>query len=121
MCLRCKARPDYGTNLNLNRKVLDSIKWRSTSALVLAVAVGCGLGPGRLFFHVGADGDPRKDAHPLQDHPAVFRREGRHGALEGVFDLLLCGSISSVQFSWSFSFPIVAAASVGAAHENRLS
>ena len=26
MCQRGKARPDYGTNLNLNRKVLDFIK-----------------------------------------------------------------------------------------------
>ena len=34
----CKARPDYGTNLNLNRKVFDFIKSGGPSPTVVSTA-----------------------------------------------------------------------------------
>ena len=77
--MRCPWTPPFPSHLFLDPK-------RKPSTLLLAVAVGCGIGSCRLLLHVGADGDAGQNAQPLQDRPAMFRRVGRHGALQGVFD-----------------------------------
>ena len=52
------------TASNGNTPLLDSTAF-------LLPAAGLSLGPGLLHSHVGADGDPRRDAHPLADHDAA--------------------------------------------------
>ena len=58
-------------------------------------------GPGLLLAHVGADGHPCPDAHPLADHPPLLRGKGRgrpdRRVLRSVAFVLFAGIFHVVQ------------------------